>query len=49
VRYKIPSIPFYVCSLFIIAKTYEDLKKEDAIRFALKRDEAVPKTELGKD
>jgi hypothetical protein len=28
VRYKIPAIPFYVASLFIIANTYSDLKRK---------------------
>jgi hypothetical protein len=28
VRYKIPAIPFYVASLFIIANTYSELKKK---------------------
>lgn len=32
VRYKIPAIPFFLISLFIIASTYKDLKKEDLAR-----------------
>lgn len=32
VRYKIPAIPFFLISLFIIHSTYKDLKKEDMIR-----------------
>src|SRR5438309_7408443 len=28
VRYKIPAIPFYVASLFIIANTYAELKRK---------------------
>lgn len=33
VRYKIPAIPFFLISLFIISSTYKELKKEDAQRF----------------
>jgi len=33
VRYKIPAIPFFLVSLFIISETYKDLRKEDQIRF----------------
>lgn len=32
VRYKIPAIPLYVASLFIIKETYESLHKEDKER-----------------
>lgn len=32
VRYKIPAIPFFVISLFIIWTAYKDLKKEDSLR-----------------
>ena len=33
VRYKIPAIPFFLISLFIISSTYKELKQEDAQRF----------------
>lgn len=36
VRYKIPAIPFFVISLFIIFNTYKDLKLEDSARLSLK-------------
>jgi hypothetical protein len=32
VRYKIPAIPFFLISLFIISSTYKELKKEDEVR-----------------
>jgi choline-glycine betaine transporter len=34
VRYKIPAIPFFLISLFIIWSTYKDLKKEDEMKLA---------------
>ncbi len=36
VRYKIPAIPLYVASLFIIKETYDTLNKEDRERKLLK-------------
>jgi hypothetical protein len=33
VRYKIPAIPFFLISLFIISYTYKDLREEDKLRF----------------
>ncbi len=36
VRYKIPAIPFYLISLFIISSTYKELKKEDEIKLETK-------------
>jgi hypothetical protein len=33
VRYKIPAIPFFLISLFIISSTYKELKHEDSLRF----------------
>jgi hypothetical protein len=38
VRYKIPAIPLYLASLFIIADTYDTLHREDKERFLLKED-----------
>lgn len=38
VRYKIPAIPLFVASLFVIAETYETLKREDRDRLLLKED-----------
>jgi hypothetical protein len=32
VRYKIPAIPFFLISLFIISYTYKELKKEDEVK-----------------
>lgn len=32
VRYKIPAIPFFLISLFIISSTYKELKEEDKIK-----------------
>ena len=36
VRYKIPAIPLFVASLFIIADTYDTLQREDRERMLLK-------------
>lgn len=38
VRYKIPAMPLFVASLFIIAETYESLHREDNARMLLKED-----------
>jgi hypothetical protein len=36
VRYKIPAIPFFLISLFIISSTYKDLKREDEMKLLAK-------------
>jgi hypothetical protein len=38
VRYKIPAIPFFVASLFIISSAYQDLQREDREKLLLKED-----------
>ncbi|MEO8085519.1 MAG: hypothetical protein ABI763_01795 [Bacteroidota bacterium] len=38
VRYKIPAMPLFLASLFVISETYEKLKEEDRERFLLKED-----------
>jgi hypothetical protein len=39
VRYKIPAIPFYVASLFMIRHTYVDLRRKDNERFLVQNDQ----------
>ncbi len=43
VRYKIPAIPFYVASLFIIRYTYVDLKRKDKEQFLILEEERTKK------
>jgi hypothetical protein len=39
VRYKIPAMPLYVASLYIIYNSYEELKAEDKEKFLVKEDD----------
>jgi hypothetical protein len=41
VRYKIPAVPFFVASLFIITETYEKLRQEDR-KIMLSREDKKP-------
>jgi hypothetical protein len=41
VRYKIPAMPLYIASLFIIYASYEELKEEDKEKFLVKEEEVT--------